>query len=79
MQEQNEQTLRDIFIAVFELGDDEDVTNIRRVTEPRWNSLALVSIIAGVESEFSLQLDSSDTERLTSYAATRQLLVEKGL
>ena len=79
MQEQNEQILKDIFSAVFELGDGDDVTKIRKVTEQKWDSLALASIVAGMESEFSLQLDTNDFERLTSYAATRQFLAEKGL
>lgn len=79
MQEKNEQILKDIFSAVFELDQEKDVTAIRRVSEPDWDSLALTSIVAGIESEFSIQLDTSDFERLTSYLAIRQLLREKGL
>ncbi len=79
MQERNEQTLKEIFSAVFEIDQGVDVTTIRRVTEPKWDSLALTSIIAGLESEFSIQLDTSDFGRISSYAATRQFLLEKGL
>ena len=75
----NEQILKDIFMAVFELEEDFDVTKIRRITMPSWDSLALTSIVAGMESEFSIQFDTNDFEHMTSYAAIQQILIQKGL
>ncbi|NKD56095.1 acyl carrier protein [Haematospirillum sp. 15-248] len=52
---------------------------VRKISEARWDSLAHVSMVAAVESEFGVNLDSTDMERMTSFAATRLLLEEKGL
>lgn len=79
MQEKNEQILKDIFYAVFDLDEKTDVTSIRKIAEPKWDSLASTSIIAGIEGEFSIQLDTMDFEKMTSFAAIRQLLIEKEL
>lgn len=73
----NEAKLVEIFRVVLEV--DADVQSARRVTERRWDSLAHTSMIAAIESEFSLQLEIGDMERMTSFAATRLLLEEKGL
>lgn len=73
----NEAKLVEIFRVVLEV--DTDVQSVRRVTERRWDSLAHTSMIAAIESEFGLQLEIDDMERMTSFAATRLLLEEKGL
>lgn len=52
---------------------------MRRVTEAKWDSLAHTSIVAAVESEFGIGLESADMDRMTSFAATRLLLEEMGL
>lgn len=73
----NEAKLVEIFRVVLEV--DTDVRSVRRVTERRWDSLAHTSMIAAIESEFGLQLEMDDMERMTSFVATRLLLEEKGL
>jgi len=73
----NEAKLVEIFQVVLDL--DGDVQSVRRVAERRWDSLAHTSMIAAIESEFGLQLEMDDMERMTSFAATRLLLEEKGL
>lgn len=75
----NEAKLVEIFQVVLDVDVDVDVQSVRRVTERRWDSLAHTSMIAAIESEFGLQLEIDDMERMTSFAATRLLLEEKGL
>ncbi len=75
----NELKLAEIFRIVLEFDDNYDVSSTRRLTEAKWDSLAHVSIVAAIESEFRLNLESADMERMSSYAATRLLLAEKGL
>lgn len=75
----NEQKLEEIFRIVLELEADCDVSTVRRLAEFRWDSLAHVSIVAAVESEFGVNLDGAEMDRMSSYAATRMLLDEKGL
>lgn len=75
----NELKLAEIFMIVLEFDDNYDVSSARRLTEAKWDSLAHVSIVAAIESEFGLNLENADMERMSSYAATRLLLEEKGL
>ena len=75
----NEDKLLEIFKVILELDDNRDICSVLRLTEEKWDSLAHVSIVAAIESEFGINLDISDMERMTSFAATRLLLEEKGL
>jgi acyl carrier protein len=69
----------DIFRAVLELTPGTDVTRVRQINEGNWDSLAHVSLVAAIESEFSITLDAADALRMTSFEATQLLLEEKGL
>jgi acyl carrier protein len=71
--------LQDIFRAVFELPESADVTRVRQISERKWDSLAHVSLVAAIESEFGISIDAADALRMTSYQATALLLEEKGL
>jgi acyl carrier protein len=71
--------LETIFRLILELEDGRDPATVRKTTEARWDSLAHTSLIAAIESEFDLTLDIADMERMSSFAATRLLLEEKGL
>ena len=75
----NEIKLAEIFRIVLELDVDCDVLAVRRIADPRWDSLAQVSIVAAIESEFGVHLEIADMDRMSSFAATRLLLEEKGL
>ncbi|MBF0295853.1 MAG: acyl carrier protein [Magnetococcales bacterium] len=78
MRPDTEQQLREIFRAVLELDPAESPDGIRNLTEPRWNSLAHVTLLAAIESEFGLSLSIEEMDRVTSFAAARLLLEEKG-
>lgn len=69
--------LSQIFRVVFQLSDRADTTNTKKISEVRWDSLATVTLVAALESEFQLRLDSHEIERLTSYESTLLLLMEK--
>lgn len=74
----NEAKLAEIFRVVLDVDDDYDVVSVRRVAEARWDSLAHTSLVAAIESEFGVDLEIADMDRMTSFAATRLLLEEKG-
>jgi acyl carrier protein len=69
--------LQEIFRSVFEFDPSADVTGVRRLTEPKWDSLAHVSLVAGIESEFGIELDTADALAITSFKATELVLQEK--
>ena len=72
-----EQKLQAIFRAVLDLGDEVDVTSVRQPSEPSWDSLAHVSLVAALESEFAVSIDTGDSIHLTSYQAAK-LFLESG-
>lgn len=69
--------LAEVFRVVLDMPDGSDVSNVRRVTARRWDSLAQVSLVAAIETEFGVRLDTSDSERLTSFDAAKLLLAER--
>lgn len=69
--------LSQIFRFVLNLPDDADVSNVRRINESKWDSLANATLVVAMEDEFGLKLDARDIERLTSYQATLLLIQEK--
>lgn len=77
MNQHNEEKLQEIFKTIFE--NASDVTRLRRLAESTWDSLANTSLLAAIESEFNIELDIDDMERMSSYAAVKLLLEEKGL
>ena len=69
--------LAEIFRLVLDLPPDAEVSNVRRVATPRWDSLANATLVTALESEFRITLDAREIDRLTSYRATLLLLDEK--
>ncbi len=72
-----DEKLSQIFRFVLYLPDDADTSSLRRINESKWDSLANVTLVTALESEFGITLDSHEIERLTSYQATLLLLEEK--
>lgn len=79
MKDSNLERLREIFTVILDLPPDVDPATVRQLAYPKWDSLATVSIIAAIESEFGLQMDGADMQRLGSFEAAEALLEERGL
>jgi acyl carrier protein len=77
MTQEHERKLAEVFRAVFNLGPDADVTTVRQLTTPGWDSIAHVSLMSAVESEFGVVVDTGEFMEMTSYAAIRQYLEEQ--
>jgi len=71
--------LIEIFQVVLDADANSDISATRRISHPQWDSLAHVSLVAAIESEFGLALDGAEMERMSSFAATQLMLEEKGL
>jgi len=78
MTQENERKLTEVFRAVLSLGPDSDVTGVRQLSTPGWDSLAHVSLVAAIESEFGISIDIADSLELTSYPAVKLYLEEQG-
>ena len=78
MTQENERKLAEVFRAILSLGPDSDVTGAGQLNTPAWDSLAHVSLVAAVESEFGTSIDIADSLALTSFHAMRLYLEERG-
>ena len=67
-------TLEAIFRAVFERPEGFDVSSTRQLTEAKWDSVAHVSLIAAIESEFGVTIDIGDSLEMTSFEAIKLYL-----
>jgi acyl carrier protein len=79
MNAQTTGTLQEIFRAVFELPAGADVTGVRQLNTPTWDSVAHVTLVTAIESEFGITIEAADQLRMTSYASTALMMEERGL
>jgi len=78
MKPENRLKLEEIFRVVLDVPEGENVSGLRRLAVRRWDSLVHTSLVAAIESEFSLRLDAKTIEQFTSYAAIEGILEELG-
>lgn len=69
--------LSDVFRAVLNLDPAADVSSLRQLGTPAWDSLAHVTLVAALESEFGVAVDIEESLELTSYQAVRLYLEER--
>lgn len=75
----HDERLQALFRAVFDLLPSADVFTCRQANTPAWDSMAHVSLVAAIESEFGLTIDAGDSLTLTSYEAVRLYLEGQGV
>lgn len=71
--------LQEIFRVVFSLPAGSDVSSLRQGGDVNWDSLAHVTLIAAIESEFNITMEPAEALRMTGYRETEALLQQKGL
>ena len=67
--------LKQIFIEVFSISEAE-VESYRKLNNSNWDSLASVTLIAAIESEFKIEIQEPDYEALSSFSSA-ELVLEK--
>lgn len=70
-------SLKDIFRFVLQLPDDAPVENVSQDNTQKWDSMAQVSLVSGIESEFDVQLALSEALAITSFETCVTLLEQK--
>jgi acyl carrier protein len=61
--------IEDIFRMVVGVPDGADVAALTRGNEPRWDSLAQVSLVMALEQEFGVTFALADRAAMTSFPA----------
>ena len=71
--------LDEIVRSVLQLPADTDLNRVRQLSVESWDSLAHVSLMLALESEFGISIDIADQIELTSVPAIRLYLEERGV
>jgi acyl carrier protein len=71
--------LRTVFRKSLELPADYPVDNLAYREIDKWDSLAHMSLVAGIEDEFDVLLDTDDVIDLSSFAKAREILERLGV
>lgn len=69
--------LKQIFMEIFSISEAE-VESYRKLNNSKWDSLASVTLVVAIESEFKIQLQESDYESLSSFSSA-ELILERYL
>ncbi len=77
MSPEGEAKLNEIVRSVLQLPTDQDVSRARQLSVESWDSLAHVSLMLAIESEFGISIDIADQIALTSYPSIRLYLEER--
>ena len=66
--------LQRVFRAAFDCEDSRDMSALRQVDEPLWDSLMHVSLVAAIESEFDVVINVVDSLAITSFESAAAVL-----
>jgi acyl carrier protein len=73
------QRLRDAFRTALELPADAPVDDLRYQDNEKWDSLAHMSLIATLEDEFEVMIDTDDVINMSSFAEAVRILGKYGV
>ena len=66
MKPENYKKLKEIFMEIFSINESE-IESYRKINNRKWDSIASVTLIAAVESEFNVVIDDLDFESFSSF------------
>ena len=69
--------LKQIFMEIFSISEAE-VESYRKLNNSKWDSLASVTLVVAIETEFKIQLQESEYESLSSFSSA-ELILERYL
>ena len=72
-----EKKLNKLFLNILKLKKNINFKKIRRMSEKKWDSLAHVNLIVGLENEFNIKISASDAESINSYKSALLIVNEK--
>ena len=73
------QRLRDAFRTSLDLPPDTDVDSLQYQDNDKWDSLAHMSLIAAIEDEFAVMIDTDDVINLSSFHEAVRILGKYGV
>ncbi|MER7441991.1 MULTISPECIES: acyl carrier protein [Micromonospora] len=73
------QRLRTVFRTALELPEEAEVDGLEYRGIEKWDSLAHMSLVATIEDEFGVMLDTDEVIDLSSFDRARQILEKHGV
>ena len=73
------QKLRDAFRTALDLPADAPVDDLRYQDNEKWDSLAHMSLIATIEDEFGVMIDTDDVIGMSSFKEAITILGKYGV
>lgn len=71
--------LKNLFSEVLELPADTDVESLKYRDISQWDSLGHMSLVAALEDEFGVQLDTEQVIGMSSFKVAIDMLREMGV
>ncbi|MFR9776462.1 acyl carrier protein [Micromonospora sp. MS34] len=71
--------LRSVFRDALELPGEFQVDDLEYRGNEKWDSLAHMSLVAAIEDEFGVMLDTDEVIDLSSFDRARQILEKHGV
>jgi acyl carrier protein len=71
--------LRAVFRRALNLPADADVDDLEYRAIPQWDSLAHMALIAAMEDEFTVMIDTDEMIDMSSFAKAAELLEKHGV
>jgi acyl carrier protein len=73
------QRLREAFRTSLDLPSDAPVDDLKYQDNEKWDSLAHMSLVAGIEDEFSVMIDTDDVINMSSFQEAVRILGKYGV
>jgi acyl carrier protein len=67
---------RKVFMDVFSIADEDEVTKLKYQSHPNWDSLGHMALVAALESEFLISMDMDDVIDLESFTKGIEILAK---
>lgn len=71
--------LRTVFVDTLGLGPDVDVENLKYRDIEQWDSLGHMTLVAAIEDEFGVQLDTEQVIDMSSFKVALDMLRGMGV
>jgi acyl carrier protein len=71
--------LRTVFVDTLELGDDVAVEQLKYRDIEQWDSLGHMTLVAAIEDEFGVQLDTDQVIDMSSFKVALDMLEGMGV
>jgi acyl carrier protein len=71
--------LRATFRTSLELPDTFDVDSLEYRGIEKWDSLAHMALVAAIEDEFGVMIDTDDVIDMSSFGKAREILAKHGV